>query len=492
MEKKKNIYEINTRVWLKRFNSVNEKPTLKDVPKEYWQNLYAKGFSFVWLMGIWKTNENIIKDYCFEPGLISEYGRALKDWNEKDVIGSPYSIDIYEVNPLVGTKEELLDLKQYLNSLGIKLILDFVPNHFSVESQLIETNPELFLSASEDFLQRNSYTFFRSKLPNNKIFAHGRDPFFPAWQDTIQVNYFNENARQIMIETLNNLTTMCDGVRCDMAMLALNNIFENTWGGVLSYGNYKKPEKEFWEICISNVKKLRNDFVFIGEAYWDLEWELQRLGFDFTYDKKLLDRIRSENVPEIRSHLMAEHDFQQKSIRFIENHDEERAVISMGIEKSKAAAIITSTVKGMTLFHDGQLEGRKTKLPVQLGREPIEKDNPNLVEFYDKLFRITSSEVFKYGKWEMLNPIPSWETNRTYQNILAWKINYEERKRLIVVNFSREVAQCKIELNLINYPSKFKLKDILNYKTYFRKTDEVINEGLFIELGPFKSHIFSY
>ena len=111
-----------------------------------------------------------------------------------------------------------------------------------------------------------------------------------------------------------------------MAMLSLNNVFDNTWSGVLNYGNYEKPTIEFWKECIPEIKSVRNDFLFIGEAYWDLEWELQRLGFDYTYDKKLLDRLKVGQISEIKGHLMADREFQEKSLRFIENHDEERAV----------------------------------------------------------------------------------------------------------------------------------------------------------------------
>ncbi|MCB0732283.1 MAG: glycosidase, partial [Ignavibacteriae bacterium] len=208
MKKNKNIYEINTRVWLKRFSN---NATIKDVPKEYWKNLAELGMDYVWLMGVWKTNESVIREYCFEPDLIGEYNKALKDFKEDDVIGSPYSIDSYEINPIIGTENDLLELKEFLNSIGIKLILDFVSNHFSVHSSLINSNPELFLQANEQFLQRNSHTYFKSKFHNDIIFAHGRDPFFPAWQDTVQLNYFNSSTRKFMIDTLTRLTNLCDG-----------------------------------------------------------------------------------------------------------------------------------------------------------------------------------------------------------------------------------------------------------------------------------------
>lgn len=492
MNKNVNIYEINTRVWLKRFSSSTEKPTLQDVPMEYWKHLHDLGIDYIWLMGVWKTNNSVIKEYCFESSLVEEYKRALRDFKDEDVIGSPYSIDQYEVNPLIGTKDELLDLKKNLNSLGMKLILDFVSNHFSVHSSLIETNPDLFLSADEDFYQRDSYTYFKSNNDENKIFAHGRDPFFPAWLDTIQLNYFNPSTRQFMIDTLKDLTSMCDGVRCDMAMLSLNNVFDNTWSGILTHGNYEKPAVEFWQESISEIKNVRSDFIFIGEAYWDLEWELQRLGFDYTYDKKLLDRLKLGQISEIKGHLMAEKEFQYKSVRFIENHDEERAVGSLGNDKAKAAAVIMSTISGMRLYYDGQFEGKKIKLPVQLGREPHEGKNDCISNLYNSLLRITNNEIFKFGEWKLIENKPDWEGNKTYNNFLIWLVTFNGRKRLVVINYSRVVSQCKIKIALNNYPNKFKLKDILNGKTYYRKTADVRSEGLFIELGPYKSHIFSY
>lgn len=492
MKKNKNIYEINTRVWLKRFQNSESTVKLKDIPEDYWKYLRDLGMDYVWLMGVWKTNDSVIKEYCFEPGLVNEYHKSLKDYNENDVIGSPYSIDSYEFSPLIGTEEEILQFKECLNSLGIKLIFDFVSNHFSVHSSLVKTHPELFLPTDADNFNRDSHTYFKSIFHDDKYFAHGRDPFFPAWEDTIQLNYFNPDTRKYMIDVLKRLTELCDGVRCDMAMLSLNNVFDNTWSGVLTSGKFDKPQEEFWKVCIKEIKNKRNDFIFIGEAYWDLEWELQRLGFDYTYDKKLLDRLKLGQISEIKGHLMADKEFQNKSVRFIENHDEARAVISLGKDKSKAAAVIMSTIMGISLYHDGQFEGKKIKLPVQLGREQEENTNDCIYKFYERLLKIRNSEIFNNGEWELVEVKPSWKEGKTDKNILAWLVSLNTRKRLVVVNYSREVAQCRIDLNLSYYPDKFKIKDILNDMSYYRNTEEVKNEGLFIELGPFKSHIFSY
>ncbi len=397
-----NIYEINTRVWLRSFDEGGKRAKLTDVPDEFIDYLKNMGFDYLWLMGIWKTPEGVVEKYCLEENLVYNYRQALKDWRKEDVIGSPYSIDSYEINPEIGDQESLLNLKSRLNKKGIKLILDFVPNHFSAKSILIRESPFLFLATDLKYFENDPHTYFQPNEDKPNYFAHGRDPFFPAWQDTIQVNYFSTLAREYMIKVLLNLTKLCDGVRCDMAMLALNNIFRNTWGGVLKSAGFEKPKDEFWKIAIEIIKDFRKDFLFIAEAYWDLEWELQQLGFDFTYDKKLTDRLESGIIPQIKDHLLADSEYQNRSIRFLENHDEVRAISKFGKEKSQAAAIIVSSIRGMHLFYEGQFEGKRIKLPLQLGREPVEFTNNSITEFYTNLLEIISQETFRL--WRLGTP----------------------------------------------------------------------------------------
>lgn len=486
------LYEINTRVWLRRFDQGIIKSTLNDVPNSYWDNLAKKGIDYIWLMGIWKTCNSVIDRCCFEEGLKKSYDRALKGWKPEDVIGSPYAIDVYEINPELGDHKSLLELKSRLNKKGIKLILDFVPNHYSADTRLIKTNSGIFLSIDKELFDRDPHTYYQPNNNEQKYFAHGRDPFFPAWQDTIQINIFSKEARKFLINTLLALAKICDGVRCDMSMLLLNNVFKNTWGGVLGKNGFDKNEAEFWMEAISEIKKERADFLFIAEAYWDLEYDLQQIGFDFTYDKKLTDRLKFAPAKEIHDHLLADYDYQKKSLRFVENHDEERAAAILGKEKSKAAAVIISTIQGMRFYYDGQFEGKKIKLPVQLGREPEELLNNELKDFYNKLLTITSHEIFNRGKWIFLEPEPSLDNNTTFSNILVWIWSFKDEKRLIVINYSETLSTCRIKLDVRGYPEDFLIKDLLNDQSYMRSAEEVYNSGLYIELKPFHSHIFTY
>ncbi len=508
MKKNPKLYEINIRAWLNNQQidfpnafAKNESNKVADniqsikliqIPKSYWENLASKGFNYVWLMGIWETTTSNIDECCFEEYLVNSYSKALKNWKREDVVESPYSINKYELNPDIVSKDELLEVKKILNDLGIELILDFIPNHFSSDSEYIKSNPEIFLEGKEEFIISDPNTFYRPKLNSDKIFAHGRDPFFPAWTDTIQIDYSNPKTRKFMIENLKKISGICDGVRCDMAMLVLNNVFGNTWRGVLDEKNSTLNQKEFWEESISEIKSINQNFLFTAETYWDLEWQLQQLGFDFTYDKKLYDRLKDGSVSSIRGHLNAEYSYQMKSIRFIENHDEERAITTFGAEKMRATAVIISTIQGMKLFFDGQFDGRKIKLPIQLKRFPQEKINKEIKIFYDKLLDITKDKIFYEGEWRQLQPLPAWYLNTSNENFLTWMWTLKTERRLIVINYSNFTSQCRIKFDVTGFGEMINLIDVFDNKKYLRSTEEIITHGLYVELHPYHFHIFTF
>ena len=481
------IFEINTRVWIKQFAQNNNVPKLIDVPDNYWESLIAKGIKYVWLMGIWETVPESIEKYCFTDGLIYEYSLALPDWKKEDIIGSPYSINNYIINQSLSSENDFIKFKKKLNTLGLKIILDFIPNHFHANSSLIDSNPKLFLEVAESQFLLDNRTYFKAN--NGKFYAHGKDPYFQAWKDTVQVNYFSNETREFMINSLVNVSKLCDGVRCDMSMLVLKNVFSSTWISHSHLHNNSDIENEFWFDAISKVKSIKDDFIFIAEAYWNLEWQLQQIGFDFTYDKKLLDRLEFSTAENINGHLFAEENYQHKSMRFIENHDENRAITAFGIEKSKAAAIVASTIQGLTFFQDGQFEGKSIKLPLQLGKEPTEEPNLTIIEFYNKLLKIRNNPIFLDGKWSLLDTI-QLHRDFTNKNVLAWQWKLNNEKRIVIVNFSDSDVYCRIKFDVPTATNKVILHDLLNEQKYERDVYEIINEGLFIHLETFNSHIF--
>src|SRR5262249_35078435 len=154
------------------------------------------------------------------------------------------------------------------------------------------------------------------------------------------------------------VTELCDGVRCDMAMLLLPDVFQRTWGNrSLPPGGVAPVDTPFWPEAIMAVRQRQPRCVFLAEVYWDLEWTLQQQGFDYTYDKRLYDRLHVRDAEGVRGHLWADLEFQRKSTRFLENHDEPRAAGAFPPQVHRAAATVAFLVPGMRFFHEGQLEG---------------------------------------------------------------------------------------------------------------------------------------
>jgi hypothetical protein len=383
-----------------------------------------------------------------------------------------------------------MKVRSDLNRRGIGLILDFVPNHFSADTSLLESHPEIFLEAGAGELGANPRTFYRPGGLEGRVFAHGRDPNFPAWQDTVQFNWFSDAVRCFMTTILLALTALCDGVRCDMAILPLNEVFQRTWGPILFRAGYGRPGEESWRAVIREVKTFRPDFLFIAETYWDLEWHLQQQGFDYTYDKRLRDRLLANDEKAHREHLLAVTDYKRKSVRFLENHDEERAATAFGRERSMASVLVARTIQGMHLYYHGQFEGKKIRLPIQLAREPADQ---GVAAFYDRLLAIVREEVFQDGEWRLLEAGPAWEGDSNYANILGWLWRHgEERRRMVLVNLSDRASTCRVQMDLKGYPDEFTLEDILNDRSYLRSSREAAGPGLYVELGAYQGHIFLY
>ena len=479
------LYEINTRVWIKQFG---ENIKLSEIPIDYFKNLAQMGFNYIWLMGVWKTpDENI--QYALAPKLIKRYKKYFPDWKQEDVIGSPYAIDSYQLNPALGTFDDILNLKEDLNSMGLKLILDFIPNHFGADSSVVKNSPQLFLKGDEQLLKDDSSTYFRLKTDKNLILAHGRDPFFLAWSDTAQLNYFSNETRIFMTKQLTQLTKYCDGVRCDMAMLNMNNVFQNTWPGPITKFNLKTPKTEFWLEAIKKVKKVSPNFTLIAEVYWELESELLGLGFDYAYYKHFLDMLINKDIPGIINNLNSDLDYLKKLVFFLENHDEERAVKSLGIKKSIASAVIFLTIPGMKLFYNGQLDGKKTRCPIQLGKLSTDRGLKTLKDFYSKLLPVINDETYKKGTFNLLQPIMHDEKDQSYKNILAWCWQGYNKYIITIVNYSSKNSKCKIKLSTNNFPLKVELKDLLTKANLKIASKKLNNQGFIVQLKGYQSRI---
>jgi len=206
------------------------------------------------------------------------------------------------------------------------------------------------------------------------------------------------------------------------------------------------PATEYWQDIIPAVKKKHPDFVFMAEVYWQMEAELQSLGFDYTYDKRLYDRLNNDSVHSIRDHLLAASSYQRKLVRFVENHDEERALHAFGLEKSQAAAVIVTTLPGAKLIYEGQFEGRCIKLPVTGGGLQSEQTSDPLIAFYAKLTREINNAPYHDGTFMMLAAHPILGDDHGHENLFAYAWALGDGWRIVVVNYSDHPSKGRIML----------------------------------------------
>ena len=478
------LYEINTWVWLSDLSRRHKKAlNLSSVPPQEWDAIAALGFDSVWLMGVWERSPMGTAIANRNASLLEDFRRSLPDYRAEDNVGSPYCIRRYTADRHLGGPDGLAAARRELARRGMKLILDFVPNHVAPDHPWVATHPEYFIRGNAEEPSKDPPS---SMEIGGTVFACGRDPYFPSWPDVLQLNAFEAGLRRAVIATLSELSDQCDGVRCDMAMLALNDIFQRTWGsraGAL-------PLTEYWADVIAAIKDRHRGFLFIAEAYWDLEWRLQQLGFDFCYDKTLYDRLEHGEAENIRLHLCAEPAYQEKLVRFIENHDEPRAAAAFMPAKQKAAALVAATLPGLRLFHEGQFEGRRIRPSVFLGRRAEEPPDDELSEFYRRLLQLMNRPLFRQGDWKLCERT-GWPDNASFLNLLAWSWRNAGEQYLIVINFSAERAQARVQVPWASAGGQtWRLTDLLSGADFERDGDEMTLPGLYVDLAPWNYHFF--
>jgi small GTP-binding protein len=414
----------------------------------------------VWLLGVWERSprgEQIARE-------------IFREYPPEQVGASPYAVRSFTVEPSFGDEEGLRFIREALRERGLRLVLDFIPNHLAVDHPWTIEHPERFVPGSD-----------------GQPFAHGKDPFFPPWTDTLQLDYRRADVREAMTGELLRISERCDGVRCDMAMLVLRDVFRGTWGG-----DFDPPDAEFWPAAIEAVRRRRSDFLFLAEAYWGLGGVLRSMGFDATYDKDLYDRLRHDGAPAVREHLRAPRDVHDHFARFVENHDEDRAAAAfVPPAKHRAAATVTLALPGLRLVHDGQLEGRSLRIPIQLRTRPDEPPDPALQRFYAQLLPALRHPVFSEGEWRLLEPRQAWDGNPSHQNFVAFAWVLGEEMRLVAVNLAGTPSQCYLPLDVPRLAGKqWYLSDVLNDHEYRRDGDELLSRGLYLNVPGFFSHLF--
>ncbi len=436
------LFEINARCWLRELSGLAGRPiTLATVPDSEFTRWRELGFTHIWLMGVWTTGPLSRAHALSNAHLREIFDRVLPGWTDADVPGSPYAIADYHVPAALGGDDALARFRERLHAAGLKLILDFVPNHLGLDHPWAAQRPDLFVNCAPD----SPGALCIETASGPRWLAHGKDPHFHPWTDTLQLDYRNPETRAAMTGLLQSVAARCNGVRCDMAMLLLNDIFARTWARCPSAA--APPSSEFWSGAITAVRAAHPDFLFLAEVYWGLEPRLQSLGFDFTYDKHVYDCLVNRNHRELQRHLLeAAPGYNDHSARFLENHDERRIASLFSPAEHRAAALVVLGLPGMRFLHEGQLTGARIHIPVQLARRPVEPPDPEITALYHQLLATLKDSAVGHGPAAILRPDPAWPGNPSAQNfiIIHWPRSATSFD-LAVINLATHPSQCRVK-----------------------------------------------
>ena len=479
------LYQINTRVRLTALSKSLRRPaTLDDIPDTELDTLAEMGFDWIWFLSVWQTGPTAQQVSRSHSEWRREFQETLPDLLEEDIAGSGFAVTGYTVQSKLGGNAALARLRERLRKRGLRLMLDFVPNHMGPDHPWINEHPDYFVHGSENDLARAPQNYCRVQTKSGPlVFAYGRDPYFDGWPDTRQLNYGNPDLQQAMIRELERIAGQCDGVRCDMAMLALPEVFERTWG---------IRTDMFWPKATQSVLRTNPNFLFMAEVYWDLEWTMHHQGFDYAYDKRLYDRLREGHARPVREHLQAGGDYQNKLARFLENHDEARAATAFPPGIHQAAAIITFLSPGLRFFHQGQFQGQRKRISPHLCRGPVEPVSQQLEQFYGRLLSVLRRPAVRKGQWQLLECMPAWEGNWTWDSFLAFAWQGGGERLLVTVNYAPCQGQCYVRLPFADLrDGVWRLQNQMEDVCYDRDGSDLQSRGLYLDMPPWQASVFA-
>jgi hypothetical protein len=477
------LFQVNTRVWLTELGAhLGRRATLDDVPDSEIDRWAALGFEWVWLLSVWQTGPAARRVSLTNPEWRHEFEATLPDLRDEDIGGSGFAISGYRVHEALGGPEALARLRSRMRERGLRLMLDFVPNHTAPDHPWVSEHPDYYVAGTEADLASSPQNYTRVTGPRGeRVLAYGRDPYFAGWPDTLQLDYGNLATQEAMTGELLSIAEQCDGVRCDMAMLVLPDVFERTWG---------RRAPLFWPGAIRRVRERVPGFCFMAEVYWDLEWTMQQHGFDYAYDKRLYDRLREGHVAPVREHFRAGLDYQDRLARFMENHDEPRAAATFPPRVHEASAVVTYLSPGLRFFHQGQFEGRRARISPHLVRGPVEPSDPVLPGFYERLLTVLRDPAMRDGTWQLLECSPAWDGNWTWDCFVAGGWTGASGTRLVAVNYADHQSQCYVRVPWPGRRGFVRFTDLTGSDVFDRDAADVVARGLYLDLPPWGFHVF--
>ncbi len=540
----------STYVWLDQLSKLYRRPIyrLQDIPDEELDTIADRGFTALWLIGLWQ--------------------RSFASQKIKQLHGNPeakasaYALEKYDISDDIGGYDGYLNLMHRAKQRGIRLASDMVPNHTAMDSELVRNNPDWFLSAHTPPYYNYSYngpnlssdqrygiyledgywnrsdaavTFKRVDYMtgDTRYIYHGNDGTNMPWNDTAQLNFLSAEVREGVIQQVLHVARMFPIIRFDAAMVLAKRHIQRLWfplhghsAAVPSRSAYSMsmaefdaaiPE-EFWREVVDRIHQEVPDTLLLAEAFWMLEgYFVRTLGMHRVYNSAFMHMLKKEENSKyrylIKNTLEFDAEILKRYVNFMNNPDEDTAIAQFGRgDKYFGVCMMMITMPGLPMIGHGQVEGFTEKYGMEYAKAYYdEQPDEHLVwRHYHEIFPIMKmrplfAEVRNFFLYDVYSPEGS-----VNENIFAYSNRLGDKTALVIFNncFERatgwikmsvgyrqdgEIRQSSLSegLNIGHEHNAFVVfRDHASGLEFIRSCQDIAYNGMHIAVDGYKYNVF--
>ena len=542
-------------VWLDQLSRAYGRAisTLDGIPDEELDTLARRGFTGLWLIGVWERSpaSRRIKQKCGNP----------------EAMASAYSLYRYEIAANLGGEAALENLRRRAWSRGIRLASDMVPNHMGIDSPWVVEHPEWFVSL--DHSPFPSYRFTGEDLshdPRVGIFLedhyfdrsdaavvfkwldrrsgreryiyHGNDGTRMPWNDTAQLNYLRPDVREAVMQSILDVSRKFPIIRFDAAMTLARRHYQRLWfpppgsgGDIPSRAGMGMTQEqfnrvmpwEFWREVVDRMARENPDTLLLAEAFWLMEsYFVRTLGMHRVYNSAFMNFLKMEENAKFRQSLKNALEFNpeilKRFVNFMNNPDEDTALAQFGGgDKYFGACTLLATLPGLPMFGHGQIEGYSEKYGMEYGRAYLD-ERPD-----EELVRRHESQIFPLLRRRALfSGVDDFRLYDFYgaggvdENVVAFSNSRDHERSLVVFHnrFATAAGWIRVSaafaaedpfggprrlrqedlgrgLALRDEPGWYVIfRDQVSGLEFIRSSQELCARGMYLELAAYQTHVF--
>ncbi len=540
----------NSYVWLEQLSRKYQRwiRTLDQIPDEELDILRDRGFTGLWLIGLWER---------------SRASQKIKQrMGDAEAVASAYSLYSYDIAEDLGGWGALENLRSRAWQRGIRLSADMVPNHMGIDSKWVIEHPDWFLSLP--YSPYPSYSFRSENLSDDirvgiyledhyydrtdaavvfqrrdhytgdiRYIYHGNDGTSFPWNDTAQLDYLKAEVREAVIQTILHVARNFPIIRFDAAMTLAKKHIQRLWfpepgsgGAIPSRAEHGMTRaefdaampNEFWREVVDRVAAEVPDTLLLAEAFWLLEgYFVRTLGMHRVYNSAFMHMLRDEDNAKYRMAIKNTLEFDPQILRryvnFMSNPDEKTSIEQFGNgDKYFGVATVLATLPGLPMFGHGQVEGFREKYGMEF-RKPKWDETPDeglIAGHAWKIFpvlhrRYLFADVEQFYLYDLYR-----SDGGVDENVFAYSNVHDDERGLVIYHnrfadtrgwiktsaayldkSTGDLRQKSLAEGLsLPFEGYVIFKDYVTHLEYIRACEELWQKGLYLELHAYQHHVF--